>query len=69
MDFFRYRGQELFCEDVSAVQIAEQAGTPVYIYSAATFRRHYKNLEQAFAQIDPLICYSVKGCSNIKTWI
>lgn len=65
MDFFRYRGQELYCEDVPVERIAAEAGTPVYVYSAATFRGHYQKLERAFAELNPLLCYSVKGCGNI----
>jgi len=65
MDHFQYRNNELYAEDVPVASIAQSAGTPVYIYSAATFRRHLKNLQDAFAPLNPLICYSVKGCGNI----
>ncbi len=65
MDFFGYRGQELYCEEVSVERIAAEMGTPLYVYSAATFRSHYQKLERAFAELHPLICYSVKGCGNL----
>ena len=66
MDYFRYRDNQLFCENVPVAQIAQQIGTPVYIYSTATFQSHYKKIAEAFAELSPLICYSVKGCSNIN---
>ena len=66
MDYFQYKDNQLFCENVPVAQIARQIGTPVYIYSTATFQSHYKKLAEAFAELNPLICYSVKGCSNIN---
>ncbi|MBN2210817.1 MAG: diaminopimelate decarboxylase [Sedimentisphaerales bacterium] len=65
MDFFNYKNNRLFCEDVALTDIARQCGTPTYVYSAATFTHHAKRLQDAFAEINPLICYSVKGCGNI----
>jgi len=66
MDFFNYRNNELYCENVPVSRIASEVGTPVYIYSQATFRHHFENFRKAFGQLDPLICYSVKGCGNIN---
>lgn len=65
MDSFRYRDGVLHCEDVSLEKIAAQVGTPAYVYSRATFRRHLSSLTAAFAEADPLICFAVKTCSNI----
>jgi len=65
MNFFEYRNEELYCEDVKISSIAEQVGTPVYIYSAKTLRRHYNVFKDAFVKTKPLICYSVKANSNI----
>lgn len=65
MDSFQYKSNQLFCEDVPVTAIAGDIGTPVFIYSTATFRRHYRLIADAFAELDPLICYSVKGCGNI----
>ena len=45
--------------------IANQVGTPVYIYSKATFLDHLKKIQTAYAGIDTTICYSIKACSNI----
>ena len=66
MDSFHYQDGNLHCEQVPAARIAEELGTPVYIYSAATFQQHYQKLRQAFAEVDPLICYSVKVCGNLS---
>ncbi|MBN1765812.1 MAG: diaminopimelate decarboxylase [Sedimentisphaerales bacterium] len=65
MDYFQYQDNQLYCEKVPVEQIAREVGTPVYIYSAATFAHHFQNLKKAFAEVNPLICYSVKGCGNI----
>ena len=66
MDYFRYDEQgTLYCEALPVDEIAEQIGTPAYIYSKATFDHHYDQLMDAFGELDPLICYSVKSCGNI----
>jgi len=65
MDLFTYRRGRLFCEDVVVADLARKYGTPLYIYSAGTLRRHYRKLAEAFAPLKPLICYSVKALSNI----
>lgn len=65
MDHFQYKDYRLHCEDIPVQQIAEQVGTPTYIYSASTLRDHYRRLTEAFAPLDPLICYSIKSCSNL----
>lgn len=64
MNFFNYRHGELYCEDVKVRTIIEKTGTPVYLYSAKTLRRHYHVIESAFVRTKPLICYSVKANSN-----
>jgi len=66
MDHFDYRNGRLHCEDVDVEAIAHATGTPTYIYSAATIRDHYTRLSEAFAPLKPLICYSIKSCSNLS---
>lgn len=66
MDFFRYRDGELYCEDVPARRIAEAVGTACYVYSKATFLHHYRQIADAFAELKPTICYSIKSCGNIN---
>lgn len=65
MDYFNYKDSQLFAEDVSLADIAEQYGTPCYVYSRATLERHYHAFNEAFGDQPHLICYSVKANSNI----
>ena len=65
MDHFQLRKGELYCEDVPLAEIAAAVGTPVYVYSTATMRRHVSALRQALEPIpDPLIAYAVKANPN-----
>ncbi len=66
MDYFRYTDGQLHCEDVAVADIVRQHGTPAYIYSKATFLHHYRAVRDAFAALDPLICYSIKSCANLN---
>jgi diaminopimelate decarboxylase len=66
MDNFNYRQNKLFAEDVPVETIAEQLGTPVYIYSKATFLEHLQKTKQAFSNLDTTVCFSIKACSNIN---
>ncbi|HEV56728.1 MAG TPA: diaminopimelate decarboxylase [Phycisphaerales bacterium] len=65
MDAFQYRHGALFAEAVGVENIAAAVGTPVYVYSQATFLDHLAKNQRAYADIDTLICYSVKACGNI----
>jgi diaminopimelate decarboxylase len=65
MDLFKYRQGRLYCEELPVADLARRFGTPLYVYSAGTLRRHYRKLASAFAPLRPLICYSVKVCSNL----
>lgn len=65
MDHFTYHDGRLACEGVPMQAIAEQVGTPVYVYSRATLLEHYARIQKAFAAVSPLICYSVKSCGNL----
>lgn len=62
---FHYKNGELYCEDVPVQQIAAKAGTPVYIYSQDHFLKQHESIVQAFKEVDPLVCYSVKSNSNL----
>ena len=66
MDYFSYKNGALFAEEVSVDKIAEQVGTPVYIYSKATFKDHLLKTQQSYNRLDTTICYSVKACGNIS---
>ena len=65
MNHFGYRNGVLHCEDVSLEAIARELGTPAYVYSDATLRRHYGVLAEAFADRNVLIAYAVKANSNL----
>ena len=65
MDYFQYRNNELFAEDVPVQEIAQQFGTPCYIYSRATLERHWQAFDAALANTPHLICYAVKANSNL----
>lgn len=65
MDFFEYRNGELFAEGVPIQRIAREVGTPVYLYSLATLRRHYRVFDEAFATSPHLVCFAVKANSNL----
>ena len=66
MDYFNYRKGRLFAEDVDVETIAAQVGSPVYIYSKATFLGHLQKIQAAFSGLDTTICYSIKACANIN---
>ena len=66
MDFFNYKNGELYCEGVSAERIAQEVGTPAYVYSKATLVHHYRQIAEAFAPLKPTVCYSIKSCGNIN---
>lgn len=65
MDYFNYKNQQLFAEDVAVVDIIAQFGTPAYIYSRATLERHWHAFDNAFGTHPHLICFAVKSNSNI----
>ncbi len=62
---FHYQDRALHCEDLPISELAERFGTPLYVYSEAAISGQLKALQQAFAALDPLICYSVKANSNL----
>lgn len=65
MDHFNYREKQLFAENVNCQAIAEQYGTPTYVYSRATIERHWQAFEQAAGDHPHLVCYAVKANSNL----
>jgi diaminopimelate decarboxylase len=65
MDYFEYKNNQLYAEDVNLTELARQYGTPAYVYSRATLERHWHAFDQAFGDQPHLICYAVKANSNI----
>jgi diaminopimelate decarboxylase len=64
MNHFSYRDGQLFAEDVDLAGLADEVGTPVYVYSTATLERHYRVFADAFPA-SSLIAYSVKANGNL----
>jgi diaminopimelate decarboxylase len=65
MNYFEYRNGEMFAEGVALKRIAQEVGTPAYVYSLATLKRHYQVFDQAFANVPHIVCFSVKANSNL----
>lgn len=66
MNYFEYRNEQLYAEDVPLADLAARIGTPFYVYSARTLRRHYRVFDEAFAGTDHLVCYAMKALSNLS---
>jgi diaminopimelate decarboxylase len=65
MHHFHYKNHHMYCEDVPVSEIAQEVGTPFYLYSHATLRRHFLTFEKAFEGVDHLVCFSAKSNSNL----
>jgi diaminopimelate decarboxylase len=65
MDHFAYRNRTLYCEDLPIATLAETYGTPLFVYSRATLLLHLRALQEAFAELKPLVCYSIKTNANL----
>ncbi len=66
MNYFTYRDNQLYAEDVPLSELATRHGTPLYVYSARTLRRHFRVLADAFKGTDSLICFAMKALSNLS---
>ncbi|MCG9685050.1 diaminopimelate decarboxylase [Vibrio sp. Isolate23] len=66
MDYFNYQDDgQLWAEDVPLTDLAEQFGTPLYVYSRATFERHWNAFDKSVGEHPHLVCYAVKANSNL----
>ncbi|MBN6066252.1 diaminopimelate decarboxylase [Aggregatibacter actinomycetemcomitans] len=65
MDFFQYQHDQLMAENLPVKQLAEEFGTPLYIYSKATLERHWHAFDNAFGDHPHLVCFAVKSNPNI----
>ena len=65
MDYFNYRDGQLFAEDVALADIAKTHGSPCYVYSRATFERHWRAFDDALSGLPHLVCFAVKANSNL----
>jgi diaminopimelate decarboxylase len=66
MNYFEYKNDQLYAEDVAVADLASRFGTPLYVYSARTLRRHFRVFDEAFAGTDHLICFAMKALSNLS---
>ncbi len=64
MDHFLYRDGALYAEDVPVAEIAAAVGTPFYVYSTATLKRHFALFDEALAWGEHLVCFAMKSLSN-----
>jgi diaminopimelate decarboxylase len=65
MDHFELRQGQIWCEDVPLARIAAAVGTPVYIYSTETMRRHARVMKEGVGTgDDTLVAFAVKANPN-----
>ncbi|MGA2331520.1 MAG: diaminopimelate decarboxylase [Syntrophales bacterium] len=65
MNYFHYKDNALWCEEVSVTDIARKVGTPFYLYSQRTLKHHFRVFDGAFAGVPHITCFAVKSNSNI----
>lgn len=65
-EFIRYKDDQLYVENVSAKELAEQFGTPLYVYSKNHFITQYKKLEEAFKEIEHQVFFAMKSNFNLS---
>lgn len=66
MHGFAYKNGSLHCEDVDLSSLAQEHGTPLYVYSAGTILDHFKRLDQALDGVEHEVAYAVKANSNLS---
>ncbi|PKM99882.1 MAG: diaminopimelate decarboxylase [Elusimicrobia bacterium HGW-Elusimicrobia-2] len=64
MDYFKYKGSELFAEEIPLSVLAEKYGTPLYVYSKKTLLRHIGEVKRVFRSSGALICFAYKANNN-----
>jgi diaminopimelate decarboxylase len=65
MNHFTYRDNELCCEEVALREVAQAVGTPFYLYSHATLKRHYLAFDGAFEGVQRLVCFAAKSNASL----
>ena len=66
MDGFPFRDGQYYCEDVPLTQLAEEFGTPLWVYSKNYLIGRFREIQEAFAAVEPVVCYSVKANGNLS---
>src|SRR5438552_2865133 len=64
-DMFSYSQNDLYCEQVPLADLAQGAGTPVYVYSSASILSNYRAYDEAFGCLPHAVCYAVKANSSL----
>jgi len=65
-EYFYYKNGELFCENISIKELAENIGTPFYVYSKKAILDKINEYKKAFSEVDTLICYATKANPNLS---
>jgi diaminopimelate decarboxylase len=65
MHHFSYKENELYCEAVPIRRIVKEVGTPLFVYSHATLRQHFRAFDGAFSGMKHMTCFSMKSNSNL----
>jgi len=66
MNYFNYKKNKLFAEDVLIERISEKVPTPFYVYSKNTLIRHINAFKKAFSKVKPVISFALKSNSNFS---
>lgn len=66
MHYFHYKDQELFCEDVPVTELAEEFGTPLYVYSKRSIVENFRPLRDSLQGNDAVVCYAMKANANLQ---
>ncbi len=66
MSTITYQNQELFCEQVALNQLAQEFGTPLYVYSSKALTENFLHYKNTFSSLNPMICYAVKANGNLS---
>ncbi len=64
MNYFSYLNDKLWCEEVPVSEVAKAVGTPLFLYSYKTLKRHFQVFDSAFKDVPHIICFSAKANSN-----
>lgn len=66
MTHFTYKENQLYCEETPVQEIAEEFGTPLYLYSKQQLLYNFRSIDSAFAGVDHTTCYALKANSNLE---
>lgn len=64
MNYFHYKENELYCEEIPVRELIEELGTPLYVYSKNQILKNFREIAEAVSGVDTTICYALKANSN-----